>query len=698
MRARTPSASSSLEPLLNPQSIALIGASPTSRVGRAILENLLHLGYAGNICPVNPKYGEVLGLPCYPSVREIPGPVDAVMIATSSGRVLPLLEECGEKGVRAAVVTADGFAESGPEGRVLQDQLVTTARQFNIAVCGPNCMGIMNTATGGSLYTGALNRSLPPGDVSAVLQSGSAGIALMNNHRGLNFRYVISSGNEAVITTADYVHYLGNDPGTRVIALVIEGVRDGDRLLSGIELAHRRGKPVVLLRLGSSLAGQEMVLAHTGALAGSVEVTEAICRQFGILQVRNLEELFSTCLLLSRHDLPGSSRAGAITLSGGYATLSADLGASVGVSFPDWAPETARALSTLLPEGRTPRNPFDAWGTGDFRTSLRESITATLSDHATDFLIIWQDLPPDDAPNGTDVPQTLLDMLYETAPAPKPVVIMGALIDPPTNAYRAKLAEAGATYLQDAELGMRALAHWSSARERMGRSAGRTTASRSASSHPLDLSVQGLLSRGIPLARQRLTHSPAEAREAADALGYPVVLKVQSPDLPHKSDVGAVALNVDRPAVEETYQRLIDKMAATAPHGRIEGLLVQEQARPGLEFIVGATLEPDWGWVVMVGLGGLFVETLRDVTFRRVPLRHSDAETMLAELRSYPFLLGVRGGPARDVDALVGLLTEVSALVEGHSEELSQIEFNPVVLHGQGEGLVIVDMLVASRG
>lgn len=687
-----------LQPLLDPKSIALIGASPSSRVGRAILENLLHLGYAGSVYPVNPKYEEVLGYVCYPSISDIPNPVDAVLIATSTGRVLQILEECAEKGVRAAVVTADGFADSGPEGMALQDQLAAIARQSGMVICGPNCMGILNTASGVSLYTGALNRALPTGSVSVVLQSGSAGIALMNNLRGLGFRFFISSGNEAVVPAADYIHYLAEDEGTRVIALMLEGIREPERLLSAVELAHSRGKPVVLLKLGTSAQGRDMSAAHTGALAGSIEVTEGVCRQFGIIMVKNLEELLSTCLLLSRFPLPEHSRAGAVTLSGGYATLAADLGSAVGIEFPPWEASTTSTLSALLPPERRPRNPFDAWGTGDFRMSLRESIAAIQQDRATDFLMIWQDLPPENAANGIDVPRALLDLLYELGPLAKPTVIMGTLIDPPAEEYPMLLEKAGVAYLQEAEIGLRALALWSSARELMGRSSGRSADRNSSSSPALDgWDAESLRQSGIPLTRERLARSPDEARDAADLIGYPVVLKVQSSRITHRSDVGGVSLGVGPEVIEETYERLLERVEAAVPRAPIEGVLVQEQQRPGIELIVGATREPDWGWVLMVGLGGLFVETLRDVSFRRVPLRRSDAESMISELQASPVLLGTRGGPPLDIEALVELLTKLGALLQAHGGAISQIEFNPVILYPRGEGLAIVDLLVMSR-
>ena len=287
----------------------------------------------------------MLGLRCYASIGEVPGPIDAALIATATERVLPLLRECGRAGVESAVVPADGFGEIPDGGYAREAELRSVAARYGMLVCGPNCMGIVNTANGASLYTGPLTRPVDPEGVAVVVQSGSVGMALLNNGMGLGFRYVISSGNETVLGSADYVEYLAADPGTRVIALVLEGVRHPDRLLEGIRTAKAAGKTVVLLKLGTSPAGRRLAVSHTGALAGSSAVTSAVCRQVGIGQVSDLQELLMACLLLARHEPPAHNRAGCITLSGGYAALLADLSERAGLILPDWAPETAATLA-----------------------------------------------------------------------------------------------------------------------------------------------------------------------------------------------------------------------------------------------------------------------------------------------------------------------------------------------------------------
>ncbi len=683
-----------IESLLDPRSIAVVGASDSSRVGRAVLENPLRQGFRGPVYPVNPKYDRVLGLDCHPSLDAIPGPVDAVMISTATERVLPILAECARRGARAAVVAAAGFAESGGAGAQLQERMRSIAVEHGIALCGPNCMGILNTASGGSLYTGVLERAPRPGSVSAVLQSGSLGIALVNNDSGLRFRYLVSSGNEAVLTAADYVEYLVQDVGTTVIALCVEAIRDPERLLRAVVRAHAAGKPVVLLKLGVSDVSRALAASHTGALAGSAEVTADVCRQYGVVQVRDPEELAATCLLFAGAPPPAGPRAGVMTLSGGYATLAADLGEPAGLELPEWDPETVARLAPLT--SARPRNPLDAWGTGDFRSSVRAILPALLSDRATDFVVVFQDLPPETACNGTDVPDAVAELAAELAAGSgKPLVVLGSLSDRPAPSRVERLEGRGIPYLAGAGAGIRALGHWARHRRRLQAAAHPGPRGAPQAAAPVDLAL--LRSVGLPVAEEALAGSVEEARAHAERIGYPVALKVASLDIPHKTEAGAIALDVGREDLSEAYRRVLARAAEAAPGAVVHGVAVQKQMPPGLEMIAGASEDPEWGWVVMCGLGGVSVELLRDVAFRRVPLSRADAEAMLRQLRSHALLAGFRRQPARDFESLAELLVAVSRLVEAHGDGLRQVEFNPVLVYERGAGLCIVDRLVVTR-
>ena len=680
----------SLDSLFRPDSVALIGASESSRVGRAIVENLRHSGFRGAVYPVNPKYDRVLGLACYTSIREVPGPVDAALIATAAHRVMPLLEDCGRAGVGSVVVTADGFGELPGEGEVRQSEVRALAERYGMAVCGPNCIGIVNTANGASLYIAPLDRRVDAGHVSVVLQSGSVAMTLLNTDIGANFRYVVSSGNEAVLNAADYTEYLATDPGTRVIALVLESVRDPDRLLAGVRTAKAAGKTVVLLKLGISPKGRSLALSHTGALAGAAAVTSAVSRQFGIGQVADLQELLMACLLLDHRHPPAGNRVGCVTLSGGYAALLADLADRSNLALPGWAPETAALLQPLTPVDPPP-NPLDAWGSGDFKNTMRTAIGSALEDPGTHLLIVGQDLPPEGSPHRIDVPTAVVEIATDLAGhAGKPIVVLGATAEPPAETLSAPLRAAGIPYLAGGTSATAAVSAWIGAGKPFPREADpRPVPSRDG---PLDGAA--LREFGIPIVPELFAATAAEARAAGDAIGYPVVMKVASDDIAHKSDVGGVIIGVGRENAETAFKRLLADVAVAAPEALVRGVTLQALAPPGVEMIVGALQDSDWGWVVSCGLGGVYVEVLSDVVFRRVPVTYREAGSMLAELKAYPMLTGARGQEQGDIDAVCRLIESVSDLVQARSQVLSQVEFNPVVVHSEGRGVSVVDRLL----
>ena len=602
----------------------------------------------------------------------------------------PSSRDCGRAGVGSVVVTADGFGEVSGEGEVRQSEVRALAEHYGMPVCGPNCIGIVNTANGASLYITPLQRRVDAGHVSVVLQSGSVAMTLLNTSIGMNFRYVISSGNEAVLNAADYVDYLATDPGTRVIALVLEAVRDPDRLLAGIRTAKAMGKAVVLLKLATSPKGRLLASSHTGALAGMAAVTSAVSRQFGVGQVSDLQELLMACLLLDNRRPPAGNQVGCVTLSGGYAALLADLADRSDLELPDWAPETAAALEPLTPVDPPP-NPLDVWGSGSFENTMRSAIGSALADPATDMLIVGQDLPRDASPHRSDVPTAVVEITADLAGhADKPMVVLGATAEPPAETLTAPLRAAGVPYLAGGGSGISAISAWIGAGKPFPKVG--DGCSVPSSDGPLD--AVALRESGIPIVPERFAATAAEARAAGEEIGYPVVMKVASDDIAHKSDVGGVIVGVEPEDVEAEFDRLLSNVSGAAPEALLRGVTVQALAPPGVEMIVGAVRDPDWGWVVSCGLGGVYVEVLRDVVFRRVPVAHREARSMLAGLKAYPMLTGIRGHEPGDVDALCRLIGSLSDLVGARSQMLSQVDFNPVVVHSVGRGVSVVDRLL----
>jgi acyl-CoA synthetase (NDP forming) len=422
-------------------------------------------------------------------------------------------------------------------------------------------------------------------------------------------------------------------------------------------------------------------------------VTADICRQHGIIQVSDPDELVATFLLFSGSAPPAGPRAAVMTLSGGYATLTADLREPAGLELPRLAPATLERLAPLI-DGR-PGNPFDAWGSGDFRRSLAVGAAALLVDTATDFLVLFQDLPPENAVNGVDVPEAAIELIGELGPTDKPLVLLGSLGDRPAGSRLERLASLGVPYLAGAGSGIRALGSWAGYRRRLDSLESRLASRTESAQRQPSGSAQPSLSR-LPLVDEGLARSPEEAAEYAERIGYPVVLKVQSPDIPHRTEARAVALAVEREQLEEAYTTILRRAASAVPGASIEGVAVQRQMPPGLEMIVGASRDPEWGWVVMCGLGGVSVEIFRDVVFRRVPLTPGDVRAMLEQLRSYPLLVGFRGQPSRDLDALSALILELAELAQREGESLRQVEFNPVIVYERGGGVAVVDRLVVT--
>jgi len=392
-----------LRALFTPDSIAVVGASERPGTGRQVVENLVQLGYTGQIYPVNPRYEKVLGFPCYPSLSDLVRErkkVDAVAILVGRDKVLPIIEEAANAGVRAAWVFASGFAEAGPEGKALQSKLAKLCHEARIALCGPNCVGFLNPSAKVALYSAPISPSLKSGRVGAVLQSGSVCLALANSGRGLGYSLLVSSGNEAVLDSTDYMAYLVDDTQTDVILAFIEEFRHPDKLISVAERAREKGKPIVVLKVGRSKIAQRAAIAHTGALVGSDAVHDAVFKKYGVIRVDDLDEMLETAELLVKlkHNLPKGNRVGVITLSGGEIGLIADLAEGLELEFPEWSSRTEKAIQAVLPPFSTISNPLDAWGTGKIDETYPPCMEAAARDEEIDLLVISQDAPAGLAP------------------------------------------------------------------------------------------------------------------------------------------------------------------------------------------------------------------------------------------------------------------------------------------------------------
>jgi acetyltransferase len=715
-----------LDRLLRPRSVAVVGASPNPSFVSWILKNLLRYGYPGSVVAVNPRYPRVLDAPCYPSVLEVPEPLDLVVVGVAQRSVPAVLEQCAARGVGAVDIVSSGFAEmSGGEGRRRQAELADWAARTGIPVAGPNCLGLMN-ATIGMVALPTVFENLIPGAVGAVLQSGmmapSVLVPLLSRSIGLTV--AVTTGNEADLETADYIEYLAHDEATRVIACFTEQFKTPERFVAACEAAAARGKPIVMLKIGRSEGGRRAALAHTGSLVGADGVVDAVLGKLGVTRVRSVDELLEAVAVFHARTLPRGSGVGAVIVSGGAVGLLSDLGADCGVSFPPLPEATATRLRTVVPEYGSVGNPLDITGQGVYDTAILEQALDAMAEAGNVDVIVYAR----GFPSRLDR-QTPAGRIIEQAVARHPDVLflvlglvgghLHAAQNPDYPVAEPTVHLDGVPFLQGSEAGLRAVAalvRYAAFQRERARAAGDaarrlTPASVAAEARARLAGAGGVLTEreskavlalyGIPVTRERLATTPEEARAAADAIGYPVALKVESPDLPHKTEAGALLLDVRDPAgVTAGFARVVASARRAAPAARIHGVLVQEMVEAGTEMIVGMSRDPQFGPIVACGLGGVFVETLRDAALLWPPVREGDARAALERLRGYPVLQGVRGAKPADQAALVDVVRRFAELCVDLGPLVEAIDINPLVVFEAGRGVCAVDCLIvpAARG
>ncbi len=690
-----------LEAILAPRSIAIIGASqdPTKIGGRPV-ELLRRFGFPGAIYPVNPRAAEVQGLPAYASIAAVPETPDLAIIAVAAEAAPEALEACAGRGVKGAVIFTSGFAELGAAGEALQARLRDTAKRTGIRVLGPNCLGAVSIAERSiATFSIVLEGSLPPaGPLGIASQSGNLGsyTALLARERNIGISRFLTTGNECDVDIADAIAWLARDPATKVILCVLETCRDAPRLVAALEEARQAGKPVVVLKIGASEAGQAAAASHTGALAGSDAVFDAVFRRAGAARVYSVEQLLdlghAAAVLGDR--LPKGRRTMLLTASGGFGVLLADAASAAGLSLPTPSEETQRRILAVVPYA-SPRNPVDATAQMSSRPEILEAILAALlEDDSCDALLLLLSSSLY-LPRLRSVYMPTLRAVREKHPGK---VVMLA-VHGPADAV-AELTAMGFPVVDGVGPSAQALAGLCdlAAARSLPPPPGTPPAA-----PPLDrdsiASEAGakavLAAAGVPVLPERVVGSAAEAAKAASAMGFPVVLKIVSPDLPHKTEVGGVVLDLrDAEAVAAAHEAMLARVRAAAPAARIEGVLVSPMVRGGVEMILGAKRDPVFGPVVLVGLGGIFTEVLQDVAVRPAPVDEAEALAMLRSLKAVPVLDGARGRPKADLAAAAGAIAALSRFAAEHAADVAEIDINPLLLRPEGQGAVALDALI----
>lgn len=690
---------SRLAAFLEPKSIAIVGCpSDLGRPGARPLVHLLKHGYAGRIYPVNARHAEIGGLRAYPALSALPEPPDMAWVGVPGPDVEPVLEECARLGIRNAVILTAGFGETDAAGKARQQRLRRIADEAGITVLGPNMLGFINCWTRVPLTfspAGGIDR-LIPGALGIASQSGALGGIVVNRamDRSIGVSAMVSTGNELGITVSECLEHFADDPRTGAVALVAEGIRDGARFRAAAARLLEAGKPLVALKVGRSRAGSRNALTHTGALAGSHEAWRAVARQLGIVEVDTLEDLVEVAGFLSRERRPPRRGVAVLTTSGGASIMMADHLEARGLALPRLASSTVEAIGKLLPEYAVTRdNPVDV--TAGLSEELFEQVLATLArDPEVDGVVTTVT-----GARGVERARNIARVARE---ADRPVVVCwlsGSLTDagvPILDAegvacFRSPRTTSAA--LAAARSFAAARAAWLRRPGRAGRPAPAVIVPDLEGALPHAVAA-GLARRaGLAMAPGALVAGPAGAARAARRLGFPVALKVVARDLAHKTEAGALALDLGSAAeVRRAGARLL---AATRGH-RIDGLLVQRMVR-GIEVLAGVTRDPTFGPLLVLGAGGVTAEALGDTSVRPLPVTRGEIREMLTEIRSLGVLGGWRGAPPADVPALVAAVEAVARLAAALGDRLEAIDVNPIVVGPRGRGARAVDLLVQVR-
>ena len=707
-----------LEHVLNAQSVAVVGASkvPTKR-GYQTIRTLLNEGYEGAIYPVNPKERSIMGLRCYPSVSTIPGEVDVALIATPARTVPAVLEDCGKKGVKGAIILATGFGETGAAGKSLENEVLQVAQRNLIRLIGPNTSGMINLKDNLNLVG---LKDAPKGDIALLTQSGNMALTLITEAKlqsRKGFTYYVGVGNEADIRFHEYLEFFTQDPDTRAILMYVEGMHEGRKFLQQAYKTTEK-KPVILLKSGRSSTGKQSAGSHTGALAGMSEVAKGAFERAGIVVIENSDELFPAAETLSSQPPIKNNQIAILADGGGHATIAADALTDLGVGIPELEERTRAKLRAILPGGASVRNPIDvAGGTDDNPAIFADCADIILADpHVGGLLIVGLfggygirfaeslALPEEDAAHrmgkmvkkrnkaivvhslyNSEKPHSLDLLRYYGVPVYGSLDVACKCIS--------VLAQYG-RYLQSYHAVSNFVLNWGVKAKPQGQKLidrvyqqGRTAL--------LESEAKALLRlHGAAVTEDVTVKTVAGVAEAAARLGGPVVLKIASPDILHKSDAKGVRLNLSgKEEVEKAFREILASAKAYKPDARIDGVLVSPMVEKGLEVIIGTKIDDQFGPVIMYGLGGVLVEILKDVAFRVLPISRLNAQRMILETKSHPILSGVRGEPPYDKKALINLLLTCSEIIESYPQ-IQEMDLNPVIVHHQGLSIVDARILL----
>jgi acetyltransferase len=691
-----------LDAFFRPNSIAVIGASrEPEKVGHRVFRNLVDAGFKGGLYPINPKADEILGIKCYKSVAEVPGNIDLAVIAVPANFVPTVAEECGAKGVKGIAVISAGFSETGREGTYLERSLLAICRKYNMRMQGPNCLGVISTQSRMNASFASANPL--SGNIAFVSQSGALGSVILNwaLQNDMGFTNFISLGNEADLNAADFIEALAEDERTRVIGLYIEGVKEGERFIEVAKRASQQ-KPVIALKAGTTDVGIRAVSSHTGSLAGSDTAFSSAFKKAGILRANSLEQLFDLVLAFEAQPIPKGKNVLIVTNGGGPGILAADACEKMGVNLPSLEFEIRENLRQVLPPHASLNNPIDVLGDAD-ECRYKLALEAGIKSEAVDGIMVIV------TPQAMTPADKIAEVVVEAQRSSKKP-IMGAFMGLGDDSVPIRLLrknkvpnypfpEASAYVLRTMydynsmlNLPSEETLVFPDVDDNKVEHILAQVRQEERLSLTINESIEVAKAYKIPMPNAATATSREEAGAIADSVGYPIVMKAVSPEILHKTDVGGVVLNVNaRQEVEEDYDQITSKIHASLPEANILGVLIQKMAPQGKEVIVGAVRDTQFGPLLMFGLGGIYVNFLRDVSYRLSPITRAEAKKMVEETKAYTLLRGVRGEPPSDIESVVDVILKISQIM-CRFKDIVEMEINPLFVYEAGKGCLAVDI------
>jgi acetyltransferase len=699
-----------LDSLFSPESIALIGASrDLEKIPGRLLSMLRKNEFPGKIYPINPNYGDIDGLKCYSTIADVGQPIDLAIVIIPARAVLGALEQCAAAGVKNAVIISSGFAEEGGDSAAMQDAIAALAKKTGMRISGPNAEGFYSEVQRVAATFSPTVEVKPDTPkliatrrrIGIVAQSGGIGFAIYHRARalGIALSYVISAGNESDLGAGEFLEYMVQDSSTDVILLFIEGIRDVDKFLAAARRAAETGKPVIVTKVGRSGAGERAAASHTASMAGWSAAYDAVFAKYGFIVSNDLDEAVTIAAILTTNPLPKGDRVAVLTVSGGAGIWGADTVSMQGLQVPELSAPIQAEISKLLPSYGATRNPIDVTAQGVHSGGLQKSIDLLDVSDEVDAILVVLSLSSD-----TRMPFKQAELKPVLSAQNKPIVFYSYTL--PSDFARHELAASGAVVLSG-------LTHVGVAmRQMVQRARFKLAPPVATAASPLrDLSAhlesptlsefdsKSLLrDAGIALPDEVLAAEKSALDAAIARVGFPLVMKIQSRDIPHKSEVGGVRVNIaTKGEVFLAYESLMESARRHRQGAAIQGVLVSPMAKKGVEIIIGTMCDATFGPMIMVGFGGITTELFRDVIYRPAPVSAAEAAAMLAELKAAPLLSGFRGAAKADIPALSKLISQVSTLAADFRGQISEIEINPVLVHPEGQGVTIVDALVARK-